>query len=402
MPYICKHIEEKTIVYIHYRTGIEKQLHEEIQKNGWRVARYNGEDKTGFERFVNGDADVLLATGCIGTGVDRLQYVCDRLIIACLPWTHAEYHQLVGRIQRSGQESSTVDVFVPLTYIPFSDGRYWSWCQSRWDRITFKQGVADAAVDGKIPRGYVRSQQQAYRDMMEWLKRLEQEGATAAEREEIFYALNPLRAERSTRRRTSDLTQWNSWINRSSSDELQQYFSQNPDAFWAYHDAYRQARKAWEVVPYQEAIAWCKERPHYVVGDFGCGEAFLAANVQNTVYAFDLVAAHDGVTVCDIASVPLKDRTLHAAIFSLSLMGTNWCDYLREAHRCLKLDGHLWIAEPTERFTDMQIFQDLLYRLGFDLRAIDHKGSFTFIEAIKSRRIVNETALQEISNDILR
>ena len=44
-----------------------------------------------------------------------------------------------------------------------------------------------------------------------------------------------------------------------------------------------------------------------------------------------------------MAHVPLEDETLDVAIFSLSLMGANFADYVREAYRTLKLDGHLHI-----------------------------------------------------------
>ena len=53
------------------------------------------------------------------------------------------------------------------------------------------------------------------------------------------------------------------------------------------------------------------------------------------------------VIACDVSHVPLDDESLDVAVFSLSLMGANFTDYLREAHRCLKLDGHLWIDEAT-------------------------------------------------------
>ncbi len=50
-----------------------------------------------------------------------------------------------------------------------------------------------------------------------------------------------------------------------------------------------------------------------------------------------------------MAHVPLEDESLDVAIFSLSLMGANFTDYLREAHRSLKLDGHLHVIEATSR-----------------------------------------------------
>ena len=77
----------------------------------------------------------------------------------------------------------------------------------------------------------------------------------------------------------------------------------------------------------------------------------------------DLLTAD--VVACGMAHVPLDDETLDVAIFALSLMGTNFTDYLREAHRTLKLDGHLHIIESTSRFTDQEQFVENLRGLGF-------------------------------------
>jgi ribosomal RNA-processing protein 8 len=38
-----------------------------------------------------------------------------------------------------------------------------------------------------------------------------------------------------------------------------------------------------------------------------------------------------------MTNVPLEDNTLDIAIFCLSLMGTNFFDYLKEAFRVLKV-----------------------------------------------------------------
>ena len=53
-----------------------------------------------------------------------------------------------------------------------------------------------------------------------------------------------------------------------------------------------------------------------------------------------------------MAHTPLEDESLDVALFSLSLMGSNLGDYLREAHRCLRLDGHLHVYEATSRLRD--------------------------------------------------
>jgi ribosomal RNA-processing protein 8 len=62
------------------------------------------------------------------------------------------------------------------------------------------------------------------------------------------------------------------------------------------------------------------------------------------------VAASNLVTACDMASVPLKSKTVDMAVFCLSLMGTNLADFLNEAHCVLKDVGILKIAEVRSRF----------------------------------------------------
>ena len=110
------------------------------------------------------------------------------------------------------------------------------------------------------------------------------------------------------------------------------------------------------------------------------------------------MAIHDTVIACDMKQVPLDDNSLEAAIFSLSLMGTNFVDYLREAKRCLKLDGHLWIAEATSRLPDSELFKELLERLGFDVVRIQKKWKFTEIRALKTERAVNDVAINLLLN----
>jgi hypothetical protein len=135
-------------------------------------------------------------------------------------------------------------------------------------------------------------------------------------------------------------------------------------------------------------IRWCQRRSGYTIGDFGCGEAKLAEAVsdRHTVYSFDHIAVNDKVIACDMAHVPLEDEALDVAIFSLSLMGSNFTHYLREAYRTLKLDGHLHIIEATSRFSDLRQFQNELEALGFDVVSVQDMWKFTHIRAMKTER----------------
>ncbi|RYG55970.1 methyltransferase domain-containing protein [archaeon] len=82
----------------------------------------------------------------------------------------------------------------------------------------------------------------------------------------------------------------------------------------------------------------------------GCGEARLGATVPNKVHSFDLVAANESVVATDISKVPLTNEAVDIVVFCLSLMGTNFMDFLKEGMRVLRPGGRLLIAEVQSRF----------------------------------------------------
>jgi ubiquinone/menaquinone biosynthesis C-methylase UbiE len=62
-------------------------------------------------------------------------------------------------------------------------------------------------------------------------------------------------------------------------------------------------------------------------------------------------------------------------VFSLSLMGQNWTEYIAEAKRCLRKRGMLMIAETTKSLTArLSGLKDEITKAYAD---------FTFIEAMK-------------------
>jgi len=405
IPYIINVLKTnpgKTLIYTHFIQDILQPLRSALEEQGFRTAIFTGDEKDDLiKNFIEGNADVLIASSCVGSGIDGLQKVCNRVIINSLPWTSADYEQLKGRIYRQHQFSDNVDVFIPLTYA-YINGERWSWCESRWGRIKFKKSVADAAVDGIIPEGRLRTPAQAHKDIMLMLARLERGEINQVQRRKIKI---PLAGDvHSVKRKLGDLTIMNQKINKEISSKTHQNFCKNPAEWEMYHALYREERKDWSIVPYKEALTWLKKRPHWIIGDFGCGEAFLAKELKNKIYSFDHVAIDESVVACDMVKVPLEDSILDAAVFSLSLMGANYIDYIIEAHRCLKLDGHLWIAEATSRISEISLFKEMLERLGFDVFQITQKWKFSFIKAIKTDREINHIALSELlkNNNILK
>jgi ubiquinone/menaquinone biosynthesis C-methylase UbiE len=86
-----------------------------------------------------------------------------------------------------------------------------------------------------------------------------------------------------------------------------------------------------------------------------------------------------------MASTALEGASLDAAVFSLSLMGTNWMDYLKEAHRSLKPFGHLFIAESQRKWQDnLDTLENAVRTQGFQLLGrIEQRYDFIYLTAIK-------------------
>jgi len=120
-----------------------------------------------------------------------------------------------------------------------------------------------------------------------------------------------------------------------------------------------------------------------MIGDFGCGEAkILEAFGEERVKSFDHVAINSNVSICNMKSVPLPDEAIDIAVFSLSLMGKNWIEYISEAKRCLAPYGYILIAETTKSMKGrLSKLKSVIEQCEFDIYNVEERGDFTFIEA---------------------
>jgi len=387
METILASLKKGTLIYTHYLTGLVTPLRHAIEKAGFKVGMFTGEDKSGLELFKKGKVDVLIGSVPVGTGVDGLQYVCNRMIAVSLPWTSAEYEQLIGRLYRQGSAFDKVEVIVPQVVLEHN-GDIWSWDRMRMNRIQFKKTLADAAMDGVIPEGELSSPETMFKKAREalqaWIERIEQDGVAIIERAQLHVPL-PKETAHIIQRRFGDLSMMNSRFNTAYSSTTHERLNQNPEEWYLYHTLYREARKDWAEVPFEKIAKSLKKRPDWVIGDFGCGEAKLAASLPNKVHSFDHVAINETVTACDMAHVPLEDSTLDVAVFALSLMGLNYADYLKEAYRTLKFGGLLKIAEPISRWQEKRT--ELLSEIassGFRIVGeVIESNQFLYLDAIK-------------------
>jgi hypothetical protein len=179
----------------------------------------------------------------------------------------------------------------------------------------------------------------------------------------------------------------NRWSN-SLSSTVHERLETDPAEWYLYHTLYREARAGWEEVPAEHVASQLRGRPGLVAGDFGYGECLLRDALEGEgveVRGFDHVAAHETVTACDVARTPLEDGVLGAAVFSLSLMGRNWPEYLQEAHRTLQPFGLLFVAEPARRWAGDALERAVEGGACFRVLESYQRGDFRYVVAAKAR-----------------
>ena len=392
---IVSYVGTGTVIYSEYVDGMIGPLVKAVEQAGFTVGVCTGQDKSGLGPFKHGDLDVLIGSSTIGTGVDGLQNVASRLIIASAPWTSAGYEQLVGRLVRTGQQQP-VDVIFPLTYIVTDDGTEWSYDRSnRLNRIRYKKTIADAAVDGVVPEGALRTPADAYRDAMGWLERLTQNNINDPTTRPIEANLSESRVDPPARqvrygKFSATTNRWNSSYSTTTHNRL----IEHPEEWHEYHRLYDEARDKWTVIPYQRlANRIGKGSRNLVVADFGCGQDHLGQQLRTkgfTVHSFDHIAANEHVTALDIAEgTAIKENSVDIAVFSLSLMGVNNGDYLREAARVSAYDSSLHVIERTSAIERIGGVEARLAQFGYQTETVETFGNpeFTHIHARRTDHV---------------
>jgi superfamily II DNA or RNA helicase len=289
IPEIIRHIQDHTIIYTEYVTDIIEKLSKAVEGTGYSYALYTGSDHSGLKRFLDKKVQVLIASRPISTGVAGLQHICNRLIINTLPWTNAQYQQLLGRLVRKGQIRDVVHV-----YIVKADVSGYPYDQLKWNRIQFKRTLADCAVEGRLPEKNLVTPQQAALEAVKWLERPERGEVPSVVRRDLEVELTPIEIEQRVRK-YGDFTKLNNQINNEKSTTTHDRMLKDPREWEEYHRQYREARKSWSVIPYEEIIQRIKQlSPRHQIGDFGCGEAkIMEAIGPQRVYSFDHVAIND-------------------------------------------------------------------------------------------------------------
>lgn len=175
---IIRSSKGKTIIYTDY-VGYDKDMNptivnlirEPLQKLGYRVGLFIGEDKSGLIRktgnldseqnqivenpFSLGEYDVLIVSRPFAIGIDEVQYHANTIIFNGLVWTWAEFEQIIGRLARTGQKEDHVNIHLVMARLNrVVDGEV---RQADYDlkvkyyRILQKKEIGDTVRFGTLP-----------------------------------------------------------------------------------------------------------------------------------------------------------------------------------------------------------------------------------------------------------
>ncbi|KAJ3183299.1 25S rRNA (adenine645-N1)-methyltransferase [Gaertneriomyces sp. JEL0708] len=210
------------------------------------------------------------------------------------------------------------------------------------------------------------------------------------------------------------------WINEilytKPSEDAVRIFQETPEYFQIYHEGFRSQTRGWSLNPVdkiideiQETVAKASGKKgnnkggkksgggDIVIADLGCGDAkvgqTLAATANVKVHSFDLVSTSPFVTACDIANTPLPSESVDISIFSLSLMGVNYMDFIREAYRITKHGGTMKVAEVKSRFPDVEGFLVELQSVGWRIvKRDDGNKMFILFDFVKVEPVTDPPA----------
>jgi hypothetical protein len=405
----CIDKEGHTLIYTEYVTGVVNQILKAVRDAGYSCGLCIGENKSGLQPFKDGKLDVLVASHPAAVAVDGLQEVCSSLIISSLPWTNAQFQQLVGRIFREGQKKKVEIYVIRATITKMINGKMYRFPYDpvlKWDRIQSKKTMADCATDGIFPTANLLSWKAARLEAIKWIERLEKGEMSTVERRDFAVELpediEEIQEKERRVRKFGDISLMHQLWNREKSTTTHQRILEDPTFLLNYHDQLKEDEKKKSVIPRHIIANRIREmqRPRYmkrlIIADFGSGPAELSKLLpSNRVYSFDhSKVLGDSIIECDMSHTSLKDNGIDVAVFSLSLMGLNWIDYIKEARRVLTDQGHILIATTNRELDEhgtlykeekgrLYELRQILQREGFEINTDRSLGEFNFIYAMK-------------------
>lgn len=163
-----------------------------------------------------------------------------------------------------------------------------------------------------------------------------------------------------------------------NSKTTEEMFKENKKLWYEYHDSRDLSFKGYdkqEEIPINKIISYLetKKTKKLKILDLGCGRNLIKDNFKENkkfeITGYDYVSFNDSIK-CDISKLKDDDETIDICIFSQSLMGSNWKDYIKESIRVLRYNGEIIISESIERY---EIIKNYIDELGLHIKSINNE-----------------------------
>ena len=161
-----------------------------------------------------------------------------------------------------------------------------------------------------------------------------------------------------TTRKNSDYQDLGRKMSTQKSTTTSEMFQTTPDLWHTYHESRDFSFKGYDEqteIPINKILNYVKTKSNRKlrVLDLGCGRNVISEHFKEhtkiNVTGYDHISYNNSIA-CDISHLPNDNESVNMCIFSQSLMGSNWKEYLQEAKRVLTYCGEMIISESSERY----------------------------------------------------
>lgn len=385
---IIDELTSGTIVYCQYKKEIINKIINKLNDLNISYTKYTGDENNeerelNKKKFINKRVNILLASSPISTGVNGLQEVSNKIIVLSYPWTGAEWDQLVGRINRQGSSFDKVTIIHPQVYINLKDNSEWNYDKRRWNVIKNKKTLSDVVVDGHLDSIYKLNRSEFIKDIINSLRENKLTDFHPERNDiKVIYSFT----EQEYKNSESIIKDVHRKANTSTSEHMHDWFTCNSDKWIEYHKQREISKSKWDEDPVDVIAKEINGRnDNNIIADMGCGLAKLSTLIKepNKVISIDHYSENQDVIQCDMKHTPLNNNETDITVFCLSLWGTNYLDYIREAYRITSKRGFMYIVEPNDEF-DFDKLKEDIKQIGFNKINETIRGKFTYLTFIKN------------------
>jgi SAM-dependent methyltransferase len=157
-------------------------------------------------------------------------------------------------------------------------------------------------------------------------------------------------------------------------------FKINPTDWYTYHDSRDTSFRGYDNqchIPVNRIISYLETRKdkRLRILDLGCGRNSIYAHYKDNpkfnITGYDHVS-YGGSVACDISSLPDADESVDICVYSQSLMGSNWKQYIIEGFRVLRYNGEMIICESRDRY---ETIREYIQSLGYHIAKCEYNDT---------------------------